>query len=90
MVLDGWSPGSVVSFCAMCNEQCDHVLLAMLSHRVAQLLEGLISLGDISTITKDPAVLTYDGRRFIPGHGYIVHPEFLGYWLGHPDFRLVK
>ena len=90
LVLDGWKPEGVVSYCAMCNDPCDHVLLAMLSHRTAQLLGGLISLDDISMITSDPSVLTFDGRRPVEGYGYIVHPEFLGYWMSHPDFRLVK
>ena len=90
LVLDGWSPGGVVSYCAMCNSDCDHVLLAMLGHRTAQLLDGLIDLGDISTITDDPSVLTFDGVRPIDGGGYIVRPEFLGYWMSHPEFRLLK
>ncbi|MDX1486905.1 MAG: DUF6368 family protein [Acidiferrobacterales bacterium] len=90
LVLDGWRPEGVVSFCAMCNDQCDHVFLAMLCYRTAELLEGLIALDDISTITRDPSVLTFDGRRPIKGYGYIVHSQFLGYWMSHPDFRLVK
>lgn len=90
LVLDGWSPKGVVSYCAMCNDQCDHVLLAMLCYRTAELLEGLIGLDNISMITKDPSVLTFDGRHPIEGYGYVVHPQFLGYWMSHPDFRLVK
>lgn len=90
LVLDGWRPQGVVSFCAMCNDQCDHVLLAMLCHRTAELLGGLIVLGDISALTRDPSVLTFDGRRPTEELGYVVHPRFLAYWLSHPDFRLVK
>ena len=90
LILDGWTPKAVASFCAMCNSICDHVLLATICHRTAQLLNGMIVLGDISTITHDPSVLTFEGTRPIQDYGYIVRPEFLGYWLGHPDFRLVK
>jgi hypothetical protein len=90
LLLDGWRPKGVVSYCAMCNDQSDHVLLAMLCYRTAQLLGGLIALDDISKITQDPSVLTFDGRRPVQGYGYVVHPEFLGNWMSHPDFRLVK
>ena len=90
LILDGWSPTGTVSYCAMCNANCDHVLLAMLGHRTAQLLDGFIDLGDISTITDDPSVLTFDGTRPTQGHGYVVRPEFLGYWISHPEFRLLK
>lgn len=90
LVLDGWSPKGIVSYCAMCNDACDHVLLAMLCCRTAQVLGGMIALDDISTITSDPSVLTFDGARPIEGYGYIVRPEFLGHWMGHPDFRLLK
>jgi hypothetical protein len=90
LILDGWRPEGVVSYCAMCNDQCDHIFLAMLCYRTAELVRGLIALDDISMITQDPSVLTFDGRRPIEGYGYIVHPQFLGYWLSHPDFRLVK
>lgn len=90
LVLDGWSPRGIVSYCAMCNSACDHVLLAMLCHRTAQLLDGMIELGDISTITKDPSVLTFDGTRPVADHGYVVNPNFLGYWMSHPEFRLLK
>ena len=62
----------------------------MLCHRTAQLLGGLIALGNISMFTNDPSLLTFDGCRPVDEYGYIVPPEFLGYWLGHPDFRLVK
>ena len=90
LVLDGWRPAGIVSFCAMCNDQCDHVLLATLCYRIGELLGGLIVLDDISAITQDPSVLTYDGRRPVKDYGYVVHPQFLSYWLSHPDFRLVK
>lgn len=90
LIIDGWSPRGAVSYCAMCNAICDHVLLAMLCHRTAQLLDGLIHLGNISTITADPSVLTFDGARPTDGYGYIVRPAFLGYWLSHPEFRLLK
>lgn len=61
LLLDEWKPAGVVSYCAMCNNQCDHVLLAMLAYRTAQLLGGLIALDDISTITQDSSVLTLTG-----------------------------
>lgn len=90
LVLNGWSPKATVSLCAMTNTYSDHVLLAVLCYRTAQLLDGLIVLDDISTITNDPSVLTFEGTRPVDDYGYIVSPEFLGYWLSHPDFRLVK
>lgn len=90
LVLSGWSPKGTVSFCAMTNIYSDHVLLAVLGFRTAQLLDGLIVLDDISTITSDPSVLTFEGARPVDGYGYIVSPDFLGYWLSHPDFRLLK
>lgn len=90
LVLDGWKPRGVVSYCAMCNGNCDHILLALICHRTAQLLDGFIVLGDISAITSDPSVLTFDGVRPVEGYGYIVRPQFLGYWMSHPEFRLLK
>jgi len=90
LMIGGWSPKGVVSYCAMCNDNLDHLFLGMLCHRTAQLLEGMIELGDVSALTRDPSVLTFDGARPVKGHGYIVRPEFLGYWMSHPEFRLVK
>jgi Family of unknown function (DUF6368) len=90
LVIDGWSPTGAISFCAMCDEGIDHLFLGMLCHRTAQLLGGVIALDDVAALTRDPSVLSYDGARPLKGHGYIVRPEFLGNWMGHPDFRLVK
>jgi hypothetical protein len=90
LVIDGWSPKGVISYCAMCNDGIDHLFLGMLCHRSAQLLEGVIALDDLAALTRDLSVLTYGGTRPIKGHGYIVRPEFLGYWMGHPEFRLMK
>lgn len=90
LILNGWHPEGTVSFCAMTNTNSDHVLLAVLCYRTAQLLDGLIVLDDISTITKDQSVLTFDGTRPIDDYGYIVSPDFLGNWLSHPEFRLLK
>jgi Family of unknown function (DUF6368) len=90
LVIDGWSPKGVISYCAMCNDSIDHLFLGMLCHRSAQLLEGRIALNDVAALTRDPSVLTYDGARPIKDHGYVVRPEFLGYWMGNPEFRLMK
>ena len=90
LVIDGWSPKGVISYCALCNDAIDHVFLGMLCHRTAQLLEGMIALHDVSALTRDSAVLGFDGARPIMGHGYVVRPEFLGHWMAHPGFRLTK
>lgn len=90
LVIDGWSPQGVISYCAMSNDAVDHMLLGMLCHRSAQLLDGVIALGDLAALTRDPAVLTFDGARPVKDHGYLVRAEFLGHWMAHPDFRLVK
>jgi len=90
LILDGWSPKGEVSFCAMCNGQIDHVLMGVLCFRAAEILNGLISLGDLTTITHDPSVLTYGGRVIIEGYGYFANPSFLSYWMASPEFRLIK
>lgn len=90
LLVDGWRPEGVVSYCAMCNDGIDHLFLGMLCHRTAQLLEGMIDLGDLAALTRDPSVLTFEGAKPIPGHGYIVRPQLLGYWMSHSDFRLMK
>ena len=90
LVVNGWNPVGSVSYCAMCNGQTDHVLLALLCHRTAELLGGLIDLGDISTFTDSACVLTFEGHKPIPDHGYVVTPDFLSYWMGEPNFRLIK
>jgi hypothetical protein len=88
--LDGWRPEGAVTFCAMCDGRSDHVLLAMLCGRSAEILGGRIALGDLSLLTDDASVLTFDRQRPIAGHGYVVSPKFLGHWMSHPDFCLVK
>lgn len=90
LFLDGWSPKGEVSFCAMCNGQIDHILLGVLSYRTAEILDGMIALGDLTTITRDPSVLTYDGRVIVEGYGYFGNASFLSNWMASPEFRLVK
>lgn len=89
LVLNGWNPRGAVHLCAMSNSQTDHVMLGMISHRVAQLLDGRIDLNDLTLVTDDPSVLTYEGQRPVDGR-YIVSPEFLAYFLGSDGYRLVK
>ena len=88
--LGGWSPQGETSFCAMCNDLVDHVLLGALGCRAAEILGGLIALDDLTIVTRDPSVLTFDGRIVVQGRGYFAKPAFLTNWMASPDFRLAK
>lgn len=88
--LGGWSPQGETSFCALCNDLVDHVLLGVVACRTAEILGGLVALDDLAIVTRDPSVLTFDGRIVVVGHGYFATPAFLANWMASPDFRLVK
>lgn len=89
--LDNWVPQGMVGYCAMCNSHCDHVLLASLAFKTADMLDGVISLnGNLSQLTQDPFILTLEGRITVPDYGDYVTVRFMGEWLSHPEFRLIK
>jgi hypothetical protein len=88
--LNGWNPKSSISYCAICNNQTSHVLLATLAIKTAELIKGMIVLEGITRLTKSLVVLTLSGHIKINDEDYIVEPGFLCYWVGEPDFRLLK
>lgn len=94
----GFEPKSSVSFCAMCNDACDHQVLAELCLATAKALGGVIDFdGTISS--PDYALDGLPGRlravffdRRSPGSGFSHYcdADFLAAWIQHPAFRMVK
>ena len=89
-LFDNWKPESVISVCAMCNSQSDHILLATLAYKIALITEGLVCLGDISNLPGAEHVLKLHGRYVIPEFGYFVTPSFICNYMSYGTFRLVK
>lgn len=88
--LNGWNPKSSIYYCAMCYNQASHVLLATIAIKTAELMKGMIILEGITGLTNNPAVLSVLGHIKTDNYGYIVEPSFLSYWIGEPEFRLLK
>ena len=88
--LGGWKATAAVSIAAMCNNPASHAFLAALAIRVASLVNGMILIGDLSTVTSNSVVLKMSGHIDHEDYGYFVTPSFLSYWLGERDFCLIK
>jgi len=94
----GFQPKSRVSFCAMCNDQCDNQVLAELCSLVAKELGGVINFHgpvpfDIRALEGLPGVLRpifFDSKHPDDGFSHHCDAEFLAGWLRHPAFRMVK
>jgi hypothetical protein len=84
----------------MCNQDCDHRILAELCLYVAEKWQGVIVLGgDPFPVHADPyeichtglTALDYADQRGEPQYmDYCSTPQALKLWLRHPHFRMVK
>jgi len=90
LTLHGWTPKETIYLCAMCNNAASHVLLASTCIKIAQMVDGMIHLDDLTSVTKNTAILTMSGHIRHNDFGYIVEPSFLSFWLGEKDFCLIK
>lgn len=88
--LGGWNPKDCLVFSAMCNNQVSHVFLAMLSMKVIEITEGKILLESITSFTSNKTVLTMSGHVKLNDTDYAVNSEFMNYWVGESEFRLLK
>ncbi|WP_139232778.1 DUF6368 family protein [Duganella sp. CF458] len=87
--IQGWNPGGVVTFCAMCRGLVSEAYLAMLVARVAQMLGGVIALGGYVRSFADDSILVMEGRLETEHEDYVT-PEYLHHWIGHPSFRMIN
>ena len=86
----GWVPQQAIGFCAGCRGQTGDLILAMLVTRVAEMFGGLIAFGgSVESFTNDPSILTLEGRYAFET-GDILIPNFMYYWVGHPQFKMVN
>ena len=88
--LNGWNPKGVVIFGAMCNSQASHVLLATIAIKIARMTQGFIILERITKLTESAVVLSLEGHIKLNSYDYAVSPGFMCYWVGEPEFRLLK
>ena len=88
--LKGWNPKQVLTFCAMCNNPASHVLLATMCIKIAGIIDGMILLEDMTSLTDKAVILKMSGHLVVEDYGYFVEPKYLSYWLGEREFHLVK
>lgn len=93
IIVQGWSPRGALLLVTYCGSKINHIVLGILSSRLARMFDGWIALGgSLADVTCNPSVLTYDGTlgRLQTDHGPdVVSPGLMDYWLGHDDFRLI-
>lgn len=93
LVIQGWLPAGALRLGTYCGSKINHILLGVLSSRLARMFDGWIELdGPLTCATNNPSVLTYDGvaGRVQTSLGTdVISPNVMDYWLGHDDFRLV-
>jgi hypothetical protein len=89
----GWSPKGALQLGTYCGSPVNHIMLGVLSSRLARMFNGWIELdGALSQATNNLSVLSYDGaagRLRTPSGGDVISPSLMDYWLGFADFRLV-
>ncbi|MFD4876630.1 DUF6368 family protein [Streptomyces sp. NPDC058420] len=86
----GFRPSHAVNVSAGCDREIDHVVTALLTAAVMDVLGGVarVELLDeqLSVVADLPGVLGIVDD----GHMALGAAEFLRAWAGHADFRLVK
>ena len=85
----GLRPRGVVGVYAGCRGPVSDAYLAMLVARIAQELDGVVALGGHIESFPDDGIFITSGR-FEGKDGDYVTPEFLHYWIGHPNFRMIN
>lgn len=93
LVIQGWSPAGALRLSTYGGSTINHVMLGVLSSRLARMFDGWIALdGALARATGNLSVLTYDGAvgRVQTSLGSdVISPDVMDYWLGHDDFRLI-
>jgi len=93
LVIQGWSPKGALVLGTYCGSKINHIILGVLSSRLARMFGGWIALdGSLTMVTSNPSVLSYDGvfGRTQGDNGRdIVSPNLMDYWLSYDDFRLI-
>lgn len=90
----GWQPDDQVILVAMSNDNESHRILAELCVEFARMLDGLIEFGGALRLCTEPTIgqvweYEYESVSGI-SVAHLGTPEFLGWWLKQPNFRMVK
>jgi hypothetical protein len=89
--LIGFAPTHDVSVIAMCNGDVDHVVTALLTAEVMEIVGGVASVEihdrHVPVVAELPGLVAMMSES---GHCAFGTSELVRAWAAHPDFRLVK